>query len=172
MSYEPLKKKLLDRNGQQVAESVQSTVTRAFERALSFPDANIDRLITAAAQVARVLTEGGAMRPEGYAFAALGRAAWHSQREFDLGWRLNVSSASDTLVLSSAEGNASELDADILISQLLSQLDERDRMILTMRSRGFLYSEIAEELGITPVTVRVRYCMARNQLLRASSRKR
>lgn len=82
MSFEPLKSKLIDRMGHQVAESVQATVVRAFERAMVIPDANIDHLVLGAARVARVIADGGAAKPEEYASTVLRRIAWQSQRDF------------------------------------------------------------------------------------------
>lgn len=61
--------------GRQVAEPVQATVVRAFERAMTIPDANIDRLVLGAARVARVLADGGAAKPEEYAATVLRRIA-------------------------------------------------------------------------------------------------
>ena len=51
MSFEPLKQKLLDRNGRQVTASVEATILRAFERAATVPDANIDHLVRGAARL-------------------------------------------------------------------------------------------------------------------------
>lgn len=48
MSFEALNLKLLDRNGRQVPDYLQATVVRAFERAATLPDANIEDLVKGA----------------------------------------------------------------------------------------------------------------------------
>lgn len=63
MSFEPLKLRLIDRTGHPVAESIQTTVVQAFERAVAIPDANIHDLVLGAARVARVIADGDAQRP-------------------------------------------------------------------------------------------------------------
>lgn len=82
MSFEPLKSKLIDRMGRPVDEPIQATVVRAFERAVTIPDANIDHLVLGAARVARVIEDGGATKPDEYASTVLRRIAWQSQRDF------------------------------------------------------------------------------------------
>ena len=88
MSFEPLKQKLLDRNGRQVTDSVQATIVRAFEIAATVPDANLDHLVRGAARVARVISDGRADKPDEYATTVLGRIAWRSQRQFVSDWQL------------------------------------------------------------------------------------
>ncbi len=64
MSFEPLKRRLIDRKGHEVSESIQIAVLHAFEHALGLPDANIDRLIAAARRVVRVIADGTASTPD------------------------------------------------------------------------------------------------------------
>lgn len=171
MSFEALKLKLLDRNGRLVPDCVQATVVRAFERAATIPDANIDHLLRGAARVARVIADGGAAKPDEYASSVLGRIAWLSQRQFEHSSDVARSAlALDSLQAS--EGSSSAIVADIEIRQLLETLDERDRQIVTMRSRGWSYKEIAQELAMLEVTVRCRYHLAKGRLRSVASRKR
>lgn len=172
MSFEPLISKLFDRRGHQVAESIQTTVVRAFERAIAIPDANVDDLVSGAARVARVIADGGAKRPEEYASNVLRRIAFQSQRNF-LG-HAQTASLSDHEV-HSLEGNlnsSSSILAGIEIRQLLASLGERDRKIVMMRSRGFRYEEIAADLGMPSMSVRCRHCLVKRRLQKIGADKR
>ena len=164
MSFEPLKSKLIDRMGREVAEPVQATVVRAFERAVTIPDANIDHLILGAARVARVLADGGAAKPEEYASTVLRRIAWQSQREFRERSQTDSLSESEIGSLEAERGCSSAILAEIEIRHLLESLDERDQKIVMMRSRGFRYEEIATEIGMLEVSVRCRYHLAKSRL--------
>ena len=135
MSFEPLKQKLLDRNGRQVTASVEATILRAFERAATVPDANIDHLVRGAARVARVISDGRADKPDEYATTVLGRIAWRSQQQFVSDWQLASSSSDQTACLEANEGCSSAILADIEVRQLLDTLDDRDRSIFVMESR-------------------------------------
>ena len=172
MSFEALKLKLLDRNGRQVPEYVQATIVRAFERAATVPDANIDHLVQGAARVARVIADGGAAKPDEYASSVLGRIAWLSQRQFAYSSETASRSRVEVDSLQASEGSPSAIVADIEIRQLLETLDDRDRQIVTMRSRGWTYKEIAHALGMLEVTVRCRYHLAKGRLRSVASRKR
>ena len=170
-SFEPLKLQLVDRTGQQVTESIQMIVLRAFEKAMTIPDANINDLILGAARVARVIADGGANKPEEYAATVLRRIAWRSQRDF-LG-RPQESSLLERDIDSLEEfGCSSTILAKIEIQQLLEILDERDQKIVMMRSHGFRYEQIAPEVGMRAVSVRCRYHIAKNRLQRRAAGKR
>lgn len=164
MSFEPLKSKLIDRTGHPVTEPVQATVVRAFERAVTIPDANIDHLISGAARVARVLADGGAAKPEEYASTVLRRIAWQSQREFCEQPLTVPLSELETDSLEAERGCSSAILAGLEIRQLLESLDDRDQKIVIMRSRGFRYEEIAAETGMLEVSVRCRYHLAKNRM--------
>jgi DNA-directed RNA polymerase specialized sigma24 family protein len=172
-SFEPLKLQLVDRAGQQVTESIQMIVLRAFEKAMVIPDANINHLILGAARVARVIADGGARKPEEYATTVLRRIALRSQRDF-VGrsqpssslFKRDVDSLEDALSCSPT------VLAKIEIEQLLEILDERDQKIVMMRSHGFRYEQIAPEVGMLAVSVRCRYHIAKNRLrIRAASKR-
>lgn len=164
MSFEPLKSKLIDRMGRQVTEPVQANVVRAFERAVTIPDANIDHLILGAVRVARVLADGGASKPEEYASTVLRRIAWQSQRDFREQPHTASLSEPEIESLEAERGCSSAILAEIEIGQLLESLDDRDQKIVTMRSRGFRYEEIATQVGMIEVSVRCRYHLAKNRL--------
>ena len=150
--------------GRQVAEPVQATVVRAFARAITIPDANIDHLVLGAARVARVIADGGAAQPEEYAATVLRRIAWQSQREFLEQSQAASLSEQEAESLEAELGCSSAILAGIEIRQLLDNLDDRDQKILTMRSRGFRYEEIATEVGMLEVSARCRYHLAKNRL--------
>lgn len=171
LSFEPLKLKLIDRTGHQVAEPVQKTVVRAFEQAVTIPDANIDHLILGAARVARVLADGGAVKPEEYASTVLRRIAWQSQRDFREQPHTASLSEPEIESLEAEWGCSSAILANIEIRQLLGNLDDRDQKIVTMRSRGFRYEEIATEVGMLEVSVRCRYHLAKNRLRKTAGGK-
>jgi DNA-directed RNA polymerase specialized sigma24 family protein len=164
MSFEPLKSKLIDRRGRQVAEPVQATVIRAFERAVTIPDANIDKLVLGAARVARVIADGEAKKPEEYAATVLRRIAWQSQRDFMDHPQTDSLSEKETESIEARRGSSATILAGIEIQQLLSNLNDRDRKIVTMRSRGFRYEDIALQVGMLEVSVRCRYHLAKNRL--------
>ena len=164
MPFEPLKSKLVDRMGRQVAEPVQATVVRAFERAITIPDANIDHLVLGAARVARVIADGGAAKPDEYAFTVLRRIAWQSQRDLLEPSQTASLTEQEAESLEDEGGCSSAILAGIEIRQLLDNLDDRDEKIVTMRSRGFRYEEIAAEVGMLEVSVRCRYHLAKNRL--------
>src|ERR1700761_8012903 len=171
MSFEALKLKLLDRNGRQVPEYVQATVVRAFERAATIPDANIDHLVRGAARVARVIADGRAAKPDEYASSVLGRIAWLSQRQFEYSSEGASGSTVELDSLQASEGSPSAIVADIEIRQLLETLDDRDRQIVRMRSRGWSYKEIGHSLSMLEVTVRCRYHLAKGRLRSVATRK-
>lgn len=172
MSFEALKLKLLDRNGRQVPDCVQATILRAFERAATVPDANIDHLVRGAARVARVIADGRAAKPDEYASSVLGRIAWLSQRQFEYSSQAVALSNAEADSIEASRGAPFALLADIEIKQLLQRLDDRDRKIVTMRSRGWTYKEIAESLAMLEVTVRCRYHLAKGRLRNLAGRKR
>ena len=172
MSFEPLKSKLIDRMGRQVAEPVQATVVRAFERAMMIPDANVDHLVLGAARVARVIADGGATKPEEYASTVLRRIAWQSQRDF-VEQRYTDSLTDIEAELLQADSNcASAIFAGIEIAQLLDSLDSRDQKIVSMRGRGFRFQEIALEVGMLEVSVRCRYHLATKRMRKLADVKR
>jgi hypothetical protein len=160
VSFEPLKSKLIDRMGRQVSEPIQAMVVRAFERAMSIPDANIDHLVLGAARVARVIADGGATKPDEYASTVLRRIAWQSQRDFLERSHVADLSERDAELLESERSCPSAILAGIEIRQLLDNLDDRDQKIVSMRNRGFRYEEIAAEIGMLEVSVRCRYHLA------------
>jgi DNA-directed RNA polymerase specialized sigma24 family protein len=164
VSFEPLKSKLIDRMGRPVAEPIQATVVRAFERAVTIPDANIDHLVLGAARVARVIADGGATKPDKYASAVLRRIAWQSQRDFLEQPHAASLSEQERDSLEAERGCSSAILAGIEIRQLLNSLDDRDQKIVIMRGRGFRYEEIATEVGMLEVSVRCRYHLAKNRL--------
>lgn len=164
MSFEPLKSKLIDRMGRPVDEPIQATVVRAFERAVTIPDANIDHLVLGAARVARVIEDGGATKPDEYASTVLRRIAWQSQRDFLVQSHADSVSEEERESLEAERDCSSAILAGIEIRHLLNSLDDRDQKIVTMRSRGFRYEEIAAELGMLEVSVRCRYHLAKNRL--------
>jgi hypothetical protein len=171
-SFEPLKLQLVDRTGRQVTESIQMIVLRAFEKAMTIPDANINDLILGAARVARVIADGGANKPEEYAATVLRRIAWRSQRDF-VGRPKECSLLErDIDSLEEEFGCSSTILAKIEIQQLLEILDERDQKIVMMRSHGFRYEQIAPEVGMRAVSVRCRYHIAKNRLQRRAAGKR
>jgi DNA-directed RNA polymerase specialized sigma24 family protein len=172
MSFEALKLRLLDRDGRQVPDCVQATVVRAFERAATVPDANIDQLLRGAARVARVIAGGGAAKPDEYASSVLGRIAWSSQRQFECSSGFGSRPTVEVDSLEASEGSPSAITADIEIRRLLEKLDDRDRQIVTMRSRGWSYKEIAHSLSMLEVTVRCRYHLAKGRLRSVANRKR
>ena len=172
MSFEPLKLRLVDRSGHQVAESIQTAVMRAFERAVTIPDANIKELISGAARVARVIADGRAEKPDEYASTILRRIAWRSQRDFLAQSQTSVLLEQDVQSLQAEYGGSSAILAGIEIRQLLETLDDRDQKIIIMRSRGFQYEEIAQELGMLAVSIRCRYHLAKNRLQKFAADKR
>ena len=147
MSFEPLKLKLIDGMGRQVPEPVQATVVRAFERAITIPDANIEELVLGAARVARVIADGGATKPEEYASTVLRRIARQSQRDFVEESQVVSLSDYETRFLPGESASSSAILAGIEIERLLDNLDARDLQIVRMRSRGFRYAEIGVEIG-------------------------
>ena len=74
--------------------------------------------------------------------------------------------------MESSEGSSSAIIADIQVRELLDSLDDRDRSILVMRSRGFRFKEIAYTLGMLEVSVRCRYHLANHRLRTLATRKR
>ena len=164
MPFEQLKSKLVDRMGRQVAEPVQATIVRAFEGAMTIPDANIDHLVLGAARVARVIADGGAARPDEYAATVLRRIAWQSQRDFLEPAQTASLTEPEVRSLETERSSPSAIQAGIEIRQLLDNLDGRDEKIVTMRSRGFRYEEIAREVGMLEVSVRCRHHLAKKRL--------
>jgi DNA-directed RNA polymerase specialized sigma24 family protein len=164
VSFEPLKLKLIDGQGRQVPEPVEETVVRAFERAITIPDANIDELVLGAARVARIIADGGAAKPEEYASTVLRRIARRSQRDFVEESQVVSLSEYETQSIPGDYASSSAILAGIEIRRLLDNLDGRDLRIVLMRSRGFRYAEIAVELGMPAVSVRVRYHLAQKRL--------
>jgi hypothetical protein len=173
-SFEPLKLRLIDRTGHPVAESIQTTVVQAFERAVAIPDANIHDLVLGAARVARVIADGGAQRPEEYASSVLRRIAWQSQRNFleQPGTCPLVEDDEDIEAIEEEFNGPSAIQARIGIRQLLEGLNEQDQKIVLMRSRGFRYEEIAQEVGMLLVSVRCRYHLAKKRLQKLAADKR
>ncbi len=172
MSFESLKSKLIDRTGHQVAESIQTTVVRAFERAITVPDANINDLVLGAARVARVIADGGAEKPEEYASTVLRRIAWRSHRDFVAQPQTSSLLEKEVESLEAEFSGSSAILAGIEIRQLLESLDDRDKKIVIMRSRGFRYEEIALEVGMLAVSVRCRYHLAKTRLQKFAADKR
>ena len=174
MPFEPLKLKLVDRTGHQVNESVQTVVVQAFERAVAIPDANIHDLVLGAARVARVIADGGAQQPEEYASIVLRRIAWQSQRNFleQPATCPLVEEDEDIESLEEEFNGPSAIQARIGVRQLLGSLDERDQKIVLMRSRGFRYEEIAQEVGMLLVSVRCRYHLAKKRLQKLAADRR
>ena len=164
LTFEPLHLKLIDRQGNQVSESVRTTVVRAFERALKVPDADIDDLVLGAARVARVISDGDADQPVGYSSSVLDRIAWQSQQ--DLLHPPNTSQLRNKHIraLAAAFSERSSVLAELEIDEILQRVNERDQQIIIMRSRGFRYEDIARELGMLVVTVRCRFHLARKRL--------
>jgi DNA-directed RNA polymerase specialized sigma24 family protein len=66
----------------------------------------------------------------------------------------------------------SAIQARIGIRQLLEGLNEQDQKIVLMRSRGFRYEEIAQEVGMLLVSVRCRYHLAKKRLQKLAADKR
>ncbi len=172
MSFEPLKLKLIDGMGRQVPEPVEATVVRAFERAIRIPDANIDELVQGAARVARIIADGGAAKPDEYASTVLRRIARRSQRDFVEESHVVPLSECETSSLPGEYASSSAILAGIEIERLLDNLDARDLKIVLMRGRGFLYAEIAVEMGMLEASVRVRYHLAQKRLGKLADSKR
>ncbi|MDQ2776753.1 MAG: hypothetical protein M3Y57_17810 [Acidobacteriota bacterium] len=145
---------------------------RAFESAVAVPDADIDALISGAARVARVIADGNAEKPEEYASCVLGRIAWSSQRAFITQPQTTSLLDAEVHRLESDTERSLAILAGIEIRQLLNSIDARDRTIVTMRSRGFKYEEIARALGMRVMSVRSRYCIAKSQLRIATINRR
>jgi DNA-directed RNA polymerase specialized sigma24 family protein len=74
--------------------------------------------------------------------------------------------------LEEAFNGPSAILAKIGIRQLLESLNERDQKIVLMRSRGFRYEEIAQEVGMLLVSVRCRYHLAKKRLQKLAADKR
>ncbi len=152
--------------GTPVGESIQNTVVRAFERAMTFPDANIDELLAGAARVARVLADGRAEKPDEYASTVLQRIARQSQRDFFEHSQTSCLLEDELETLEAEFSSPSAILAGIEIQQLLEGVIESDQTILTMRSRGFRFREIALQVGMLEVSVRCRYHLAKRYLQR------
>lgn len=165
LAFEPLHLKLIDRQGNQVSESIRTTVVRAFERAITVvPHADIDVLLRGATRVARVISDGDALQPLEYASAVLDRMAWQSQRELLNPPHTSQLRKKHIVELDSTFIQISAVQAELEIEQMLESVDERDRKIIVMRSRGFRYEDIARELGMLTVSVRCRFHLARKRL--------
>jgi len=162
--FEPLKLKLLDDMGRQVPEPVLATVVRAFERAVRIPDANIDRLVSGASRVARVIAAGGAKKPDEYAATVLSRIARRSQRDFVNDAQLVPLSECEARLHVTIGSDSSAVLAGIEIQRLLESLDDREQKIVMMRSRGFRFGEIAAEMGMYEASVRCLYHLAKKRL--------
>lgn len=148
------------------------TVVSAFERAIAIPDANINDLVLGATRVARVIADGGAEKPEEYASAVLRRIAWRSQRDFITPSQTSSLLQEEVESLEEEFSGSSAILAGIEIRQLLEGLDERDRKIVIMRSRGFRYEEIASEIDMLTVSVRCRYHLAKSRLQKIAASRR
>jgi len=133
--------------GRQVAEPIQATVLRAFERAITIPDANIDHLVLGAARVARVIADGGATEPDEYASTVLRRIARKSQRAFVEQSGTAYLSQEEAQFLEEQRCGSSAILAGIAIQQLLDSLNDHHQKIVNMRSRGFRYAEISAGSG-------------------------
>lgn len=155
-----------------MTESIQTTVVRAFERAIAIPDADINDLVLGATRVARVIADGGAEKPEEYASTVLRRIAWRSQREFIAPSQTSSLVQEEVETLEEQFSGSSAILAGIEIRRLLESLDERDRKIVIMRSRGFRYEEIASEIDMLTVSVRCRYHLAKGRLQKVAKSKR
>jgi len=94
-----------------------------------------------------VVADGGAAKPDEYASSVLGRIAWLSQRHFAYSSEAASRSRVEVDSLQASEASPSAIVADIEIRQLLETLDDRDRQIVTMRSRGWTYKEITRARG-------------------------
>ena len=90
---------------------------RAFERAVTIPDANIKDLISGAARVARVIADGRAEKPEEHASTILRRIAWRSQRDFLARSQIPILLVQDVETLQAEYGGSSAIIAGIEIRQ-------------------------------------------------------
>ena len=140
-------------------------MVQAFERAIKIPDADIDDLVLgAAARVARVIADGDADRPGDYATTVLQRIAWQSQRELLTPPQTSQLRKKHIREMDSMFSETSSVLAEMEIEEILKSVDERDRKIIVMRSRGFGYEDIAREFGMLAVSVRCRFHLARKRL--------
>jgi RNA polymerase sigma factor (sigma-70 family) len=89
-----------------------------------------------------------------------------AQRQLRLDRSPNQSSIQDMLVsLSTSEADPARVaEHRDEISKLYEQLDETERRILELRSEGFTTNEVAEQLGLSGVALRVRMTRLRQRL--------
>src|SRR5262245_6158170 len=89
-----------------------------------------------------------------------------AQRQFRLDGNPNQSSIQDVLVsLSTAEPDPAQVaEHRDEIAHLYTQLDETERRILELRAEGFTTNEVADQLGLSGVALRVRLTRLRQRL--------
>ena len=89
-----------------------------------------------------------------------------AQRQFRLGGNPNQSSIQDVLVslLSTEADPARVAEHRDEVAHLYAQLDDTERRVLELRAEGFTTNEVAEQLGLSGVALRVRMTRLRQRL--------
>ncbi len=65
--------------------------------------------------------------------------------------------------------SGARMEAAIEVTDILVQLDVKERRVVVLRMTGFTYDEIAEKLGLCEKTVRTHYATAISHIIRISS---
>ena len=144
--------------GANVPDHIREQLAEAVTRAIQHPDADVDAILQRAITIANRAIAGEIQNVLHYATKAF----------FELSKKKRRQAAAEPLVFSAAEyfdnlrngsGGGSEIEAQILLEDLLDNLSPTERDVYKRRLEGWSHEEISQQLGIS--TDNSRTCLSR-----------
>jgi RNA polymerase sigma factor (sigma-70 family) len=150
--------------GANVPLHIQEQLAEAVTRAIQHPDADLEAILQRAKTIAERAVAGEIQNVLHYATKALFAVAKKKRRDV----------AAEPLVFRASEyfddfrfgdGDASAIEAHVLLEELLATLSPTERDVYRRRLEGWTHQEISQQLGISTDNSRTYFSRARRMLM-------
>jgi DNA-directed RNA polymerase specialized sigma24 family protein len=144
-----------DREGNLVPEKAREVLLKLIEKGLSVPDADPDKLISAAHGVSANI--GSIKNLAAYANRSIFRAARKSYVAEKKLVQHSEPITDEVGAIEESTTSPESIERQILIQQMLEILSGQERDIYELRLKGYSFADIDEELNLKPRTSEYRF---------------